>query len=107
MLLRTRTNIFFYYRLFFIALFLLLGISGTGIVVLDYYAGITIIETGSPFDKQALFATLSIMGTLGFFMAFIMIFLMREKRDSIADRREISKPLDFIDRRSNIDRRSL
>jgi hypothetical protein len=107
MLLRTRTNIFFYYRMFFIALFLLLGISGTGIVVLDYYAGITIIETDSPFDKQALFATSSIIGTLGLFMAFIMIFLMREKRGFIADRREINKPLDFVDRRSNTDRRSL
>jgi hypothetical protein len=54
-----------------------------------------------------LFATSSIIGTLGLFMAFIMIFLMREKRGFIADRREINKPLDFVDRRSNTDRRSL
>ena len=84
-----------------------MGISGVGIVVLDYYAGITVIETDSAFDKQALFTTLGIMGALGFFTAFIMIYLMREKRGAITDRRQVNRPLDFIDRRSNTDRRSI
>ena len=107
MLFQTRSNTLFYYRLFFVALFLLLGVSGTGIVVLEYYAGIDIIPTETAIDKHALFTTLSVMGALGFFTAFIMIFLMREKRGSDSDRRKLSKPLDFFDRRSKTDRRSI
>ncbi len=106
MLFQTSSNSLFYYRLFFITLFLLLGIFGTGVVALEYYAGINVIATESETDKQALFATSSIMGALGFFTAFIMIYLMREKRESVSDRRKINRPLDFINRRSDIDRRS-
>ena len=107
MLFQTRSNTLFYYRLFFVALFLLLGVSGTGIVVLEYYAGIDIIPTETAKEKQAIFTTLSVMGALGLSTAFIMIFLMREKRGSDSDRRKLSKPLDFIDRRSKTDRRSI
>ena len=107
MLFQTHSNLVFYYRLFFVALFLLLGVAGTGIVVLEYFAGINIIKTETTIDKQALFATSSVMGTLGFLTAFIMIFLMREKRGSTTDRRQFNKPLDFIDRRLDTDRRSI
>jgi hypothetical protein len=103
---KTHSTIIEYYRLFFIVLFLLLGISGTGITVLDYYTGVDIIPINTIADKQALFATSSVMGGIGFFTAFIMIYLMREKRKTTFDRRMINKPLDFIDRRSNKDRRS-
>lgn len=103
---RTRSRIIFYYRLFFIVLFLLLGISGTGIVILEYFAGIRVITSESYAYTDALYATSAFMGALGFVTAMVMIYLMREKRSSRSDRRQIDRPLDFPDRRSNIDRRS-
>ena len=105
MLFQIRSNLFLYYRLFFIALFLLLGISGVGIVVLESYKDISIIVTETDFDKKALHTTSLVMGTLGFIVTFIMVFLMKERRDSNFDRRTLSKPLYFSDRRSNLDRR--
>ena len=106
-LLHNRSNIsFLYYRLFFITLFLLLGVSTVGIVMLEQYAGINIIITESKTEKQALHVALSIMGILGFSTAFIMIYLMRERRHSAPDRRQQLIPVDFTDRRINIDRRT-
>jgi len=95
-----------YFRLFFIALFLLLGVSTVGIVVLEQYAGINIIITESAIDKEALHVGLSVMGILGISTASIMIYLMREKRHPGPDRRQQSIPVDFTDRRKNIDRRT-
>jgi len=106
MLFYLRSNLTFYYRLFFVALFLLLGISGVGIVVLENYAGINIIITESEIDTKALHVTLSLMGTFGIATAFIMIFLMRERRSSAPDRRQLSTPTELTDRRINIDRRT-
>jgi hypothetical protein len=107
MLLHIRSNIsLLYYRLFFVALFLLLGFSSAGIVVLELYAGINIISTQSETEKQALHVALSIMGMLGMVMAFNMIYFMIEKRRSDIDRRLQSRPTDFTDRRARIDRRA-
>jgi len=105
MLFHIRSNMTLYYRLFFIALFLLLGISAVGIVALENYAGISIIITESEIDKKALHATLSTMGAFGIATAFIMIFLMRERRRSDPDRRHKSTSIE-LDRRINIDRRT-
>ena len=102
-----RSNIsLFYYRLFFIALFLLLGISAVGTVVLEQSSGINIINTESEVDKKALHVALSIMGTLGISTAFIMIYLMRERRRSGPDRRQQSRSTDFNNRRIKTDRRA-
>ena len=106
MLFQIRKNLFFYYRVFFIFLFILLGASGVGIVVLEYFTIVDIFAAESEFDKKALHTTSLVMGALGFTVAFIMIYLMREKRDSTPDRRQLSRPLDFADRRSSFDRRS-
>ncbi len=106
MLFHIRSNLTLYYRLFFIALFLLLGISAVGIVALENYAGISLIITESEIDKKALHATLSTMGAFGIATAFIMIFLMRERRRSDPDRRHKSTPAKLTDRRINIDRRT-
>lgn len=73
MLFQIRTNLFFYYRLFFIILFLLLGISGIGIVVLESYTSIDIIATETDFDKKALHTTSLVMGAPGLTVAFIMV----------------------------------
>ena len=106
-LLHIRSNIsFLYYRLFFIALFLLLGVSTGGIVVLKQYAGKNIIITESEIEIQALHSALTLVGILGISMALIMIYLMREKRHSAPDRRQQSMPTDFTDRRKNINRRT-
>jgi cell division protein FtsW (lipid II flippase) len=106
MVFQIRTNLFFYYRLFFIILFLLLGVSGIGIVALESYTSVDIIVTETDFDKKALHTTSLVMGALGFTVAFIMVFLMREKRNSTPDRRQLYRPLDFPDRRSSLDRRN-
>ena len=106
MLFQIRTNLCFYYRLFFIFLFLLLGISGVGIAVLEYFTSIDIFAAESEFDKEALHTISLVMGVVGFAVACIMIYLMREKRSSISDRRQLSRPLDFADRRTNLNRRS-
>ena len=106
MLLQFRSDLFFYYRLLFITLFFMLGISGTGIVILEHYAGIETFIAESEFDKDALYTTSKVVGALGFIVTFIMLFLMRERRDLNFDRRKSSIPLDFSDRRNNDDRRS-
>jgi hypothetical protein len=102
----TRSIILFLYRLFFVALFFTLGISGAGIVVLEYYFGYQVISTESYADREALFMTLGFMSLLGFSTALLMIYLMHEKRSNSSDRRKMDRPLDFPDRRSNIDRRA-
>ncbi len=101
-----RTNLSLYYRLFFITLFLLLGVSGVGVVVLEYYAGIDLIVTESDFDDVALYTTSIVLGVLGFIVALTMILLMQERRGLKSDRRQLTESLGFSDRRSNIDRRS-
>ncbi|MCK5395072.1 MAG: hypothetical protein KAJ32_03725 [Gammaproteobacteria bacterium] len=106
MLIQIHSNLFLYYRLFFIALFLLLGISGVGIVVLEYYAGIDVVTIDSEFEKEALYTTSVVIGILGLTVALIMIFLMQERRSSTSDRRQLARSLDFPDRRSSTDRRS-
>ena len=97
------TNI---YRLIFISLFLLLGISCIAVVGLDYYAGISLIASEQPDTKEAFYATALFMGLLGLVTACMMIFLLQERRGSDTDRRQNAQPLDFIDRRTEIDRRS-
>ncbi len=106
MLFHLRSNMILYYRLFFIALFLLSGISAVGIVLLENYAGINIIFTESEIDTKALHITLILLGIFGIATAFIMIFLMRERRSSAPDRRHKSTPTESIGRRINADRRS-
>jgi len=101
-----RNNVLLFYRLFFIVLFLLLGVSCIGTVGLEYYADVDIIATESDFDEQALHTTLLVMGLLGLIVATIMIYLMQERRSPQSDRRQLSKSLDFTDRRSSTDRRS-
>ena len=104
MIFHIRSNMMVYYRLFFIALFFLLGTSAVGIVLLEHYADTSIIITESAIDKQALHVTLSTMGMFGITTAAIMIFLMRERRSSAPDRRHKSTSIEY-DRRRNSDRR--
>lgn len=95
-----------FYRLFFTASFLLLGVAGLGIVALENYAGISIISTQSEIDRKALLLTLSIFGFLGLSTAFLMMYLMRERRNIDTDRRRFSVAERSIDRRVNVDRRT-
>ena len=74
-------------------------------MLLEHYAGISIIITESDIDKQVLDVTLSTMGMFGIATASMMIFLMRERRSSAPDRRHKSSPIE-TDRRTNIDRRT-
>lgn len=106
MTLQTRSNTFTLYRLFFIVLFLLLGIVGIGSVLLENYTDFNIFTTKSNFDNQALQATFIIMGILGFCTALMMIYLIKERRGKQPDRRTQFKPFDFPDRRNNTDRRT-
>jgi hypothetical protein len=99
------SKLLYFYRLFFIALFLLIGITGTGILLLECVAGIDIISTERAIDEQALYVSCGFMALFGLITALIMIYLMQEKRKTSIDRRRHDQPLSFADRRSNIDRR--
>ena len=105
MLFRIRTNLDLYYRLFFVALFLLFGIFSLGIVALEDYLGISIIPLKSEMEKQALTSILSVMGILGICTAILIFYFMREKRRKDADRRQHTTPIHFSERRITIDDR--
>lgn len=96
-----KNKLLFYYRLFFISLFLLLGITGIGIIALECFADMNIVTASSGEDKTALYISCSFLGLFGLITALIMINLMREKRGSVADRRQHDRPLDFADRRTS------
>ena len=98
-------NLLFYYRIIPITLLILLAFFGIGIAALEHYADIVMISAESSKDKQALQTASFVIGTFSFFVALLMIYLMREKRLSNIERRNSSKPLDFINRRSDADRR--
>ena len=102
---QAHSKLLYYYRLFFITAFLLLGIAGAGILLLECVADIDVISTERVIDEQALYVTCGFMGLFGLITAFIMIYLMQEKRKTTIDRRKFDRPLDFTDRRSNTDRR--
>ena len=84
---------------------MLLGITSAGVSALEYYAGIDVITTDSIGEQNAMYSTLILMSILGFSIAFFMIILMEERRGENLDRRNLSKPLDFDDRRSSVNRR--
>jgi len=104
---KLRSNSITIFRLFFILLFLLLGIAGIGIIFLEQYAGISIIVTESERDRVALYAASSFIGVFGLCVSPLMFYLLRERRDPDFDRRQQSKSIDFPDRRGDSDRRSL
>jgi hypothetical protein len=97
MLFNIRTNLDLYYRLIFVGLFLLFGLSALGIVMLEDYAGISIIPLESEIEKQALLSILSVMGVLGTCTGLLILYFMREKRR--ADRRQRSSTITFPERR--------
>ena len=106
MLLRIRTNLDLYYRLFFVGLFLLFGVISLAIVALENYIGIRVLPLASEMERQALVSVLSVMGILGICFSLLILYFMREKRRAEADRRRQSVPVDRIDeRRINIDDR--
>lgn len=102
-----RSNSITIFRLFFIILFLLLGIAGISIILLEQYAGISIIVTESEVDRKALFAASSFIAVFGLSISSLMFYLMLERRDPAFDRRQQPKQLDFPNRREDSDRRSL
>ncbi len=102
---QTRSDTFTLYRAFFIGLFLMLGIIGIGSVLLENYTELNIFFATSDFENQALQATFIIMGILGFCTAFMMIYLIKERRSRNSDRRTQFEPVDFPDRRSDTNRR--
>ena len=104
---KLRSNSHTFFPLSFIILFLLLGIAGIGIILLEQYAGISIIVTESERDKMALYAASSFIGVFGLCISLLMFYLLRERRDPDFDRREQSKSIDFPNRREDSDRRSL
>ncbi|RLA04181.1 MAG: hypothetical protein DRQ47_03820 [Gammaproteobacteria bacterium] len=102
-----RSNIsLLYFRLFFIASFMVLGIFSVGISLLEQYAGMNIIRAVSGIDKAALHSSLYLMGILGVTVGSVMIYIIREKRQPSTDRRQTSQAIDFCERRSAGDRRT-
>jgi hypothetical protein len=104
---KLRSNSTTFFPLLFIILFLLLGIAGIGIILLEQYAGICIIVTESERDRVALYAASSFIGVFGLCASPLMFYLLRERRDPDFDRRQQSKSIDFSNRRQDSDRRTL
>jgi len=100
-----QSKTFFCYRVLFVALFLLMSVACLGVVSLQQLFDYNLVTIGSDTDNEALFVTLCFMGVLGFLIASMMIYLMREKRISSSDRRQASITLSFNDRRIQSDRR--
>lgn len=107
MIIKLRSNSVTAFQLLFVALFLIMGIAGIGIILLEQYAGISIITTQLEIDRLAFYAASSFVGVCGLFTSSLMIYLMHEQRDSGFDRRQQPEQLDFADRRGNSDRRSV
>lgn len=107
MQIQIRSNSFTVYRLFFLALFIVMSMMSIAVVILDNYAGFQIISIADKADKQAFYATAIAMGLIGFSVSGIMIFLMQERRDYNTDRRQRAASVDFPERRSYSDRRSI
>ena len=105
MLFHIRSNVALYYRLIFAFLFLLLVITSLGVVILEDYADLQFIMVESRMDKNAIHSILTVLGILGISTSGIMVYLMQEKRSHGADRRKVSQPTDFEDRRTTPDRR--
>jgi len=104
MLFHIRTNLDLIYRLLFVVLFLLFGLTSLGIVLLEDYLGISIIPLESALEKQALLSVLSVMGILGICAALLVLYFMREKRRT--ERREKSADINYPERRFIDDRRN-
>lgn len=102
---RIRTNLDLYYRLFFVALFILFGLLALGIVVLENLFGINVIPLLSDMEKQALLSILKVMGIIGICISMLILYFMREKRRVKQDRRhntiivKFERRLNFDDRR--------
>jgi len=105
MLIKIRSNARTFYRWFFIFLFLVMGIVGLGISILDSYAGVNIIVTESDINNKALLATVTFLGVLGIVTSALMIYLMQEKRSNSGNRRKSSMPYLSSERRISTDRR--
>jgi len=94
------------YQVLFVALFLLLGLTCLGVVSLQQLFGYNLVTIGADAENEALLATLGFMGVLGLSIAFMMIYLMREKRITSSDRRQVSAPVSFNERRIRTERRA-
>jgi hypothetical protein len=107
MIIKLRPNSITAFLLLFIALFLIMGIAGIGIILLEQYAGITIIITPLEIDSKAFYTASSFIGVCGLFTSSLMIYLMQERRDSGFDTGQRPEQLDFANRRYNSDRCSV
>ena len=106
MFINIRKNSVPYYRLFFINLFLFIGLAGISCAALYYFTGISLFATASEIDQQALHATSFAIGLICFLNAGLMTYLLKEKRSPHSDRRQNSQSIHFRDRRRLADRRS-
>jgi len=106
MFITIRKNSVPYYRLFFITLFLFIGLAGIGCAALYYFTSISLFATVSDIDQQALHATSFAVGSICFLNASLMTYLLKEKRTPHSERRQNSQSIHFRDRRRLADRRS-
>ena len=105
MKLSTRNSVFTIYRTIFIILFLLLGIASIGSVILENYTEFAIFNSKSSLDKQTLQTVSLAIGILSVCAAFLVIFFAKERRSDETNRRLQFRPMNFTDRRNDLDRR--
>ncbi len=102
---RIRTDPTSLYRWFFVLLFFVCGGSGLALVLFDALTGIDLLAIESDRDKDALYSILLALGLLGLCLAGTMLYLLRERRDHLAERRARRLPIDFPERRKQPERR--
>ncbi len=103
---QTRRNQNNFYRWFFIALFMLCALFCLTVVAIDTFTGIHLLMIESDIDKQALNSIFLVLSLLCIIVSGTILYLMKERRTGIDDRRQYQSPIDFADRRNNDCRRS-
>ena len=106
MLLKLRQQSFALYRLFFIVITYAIGIVCLCIWILESVLEKNILTIDAGISHDALLATCFITGIVGIAAGSLMLSFMNERRHVSNDRRQQQSPIDFPDRRTNLDRRS-
>ncbi len=105
MSLRPRPNTFSHYRLCFAITFLALGCIALAMVAMDSLASPSLFLFFAD-DASAVVKSLAIGGGLSLIYALVMFELITDRRTTRPDRRQSQLYIDFLDRRSTVDRRA-
>ncbi|MFK5893705.1 MAG: hypothetical protein QM504_10840, partial [Pseudomonadota bacterium] len=95
------------YRIFFISMFLLLGLTGVGMFFFELFVKTSVFFTEPEVVQQALHITALVIGAAELVSGGLMFYLLQEKRNTNVDRRQHSIVYAFPERRTVSNRRRL